>query len=239
MEKFIIKGGNRLEGEIPVSGAKNAALPIICATLMADGESVLTDIPKLRDVYNLKDILNSIGAKVGLENNTMTIDPEKVNNSEPPYELVRKLRASYYILGALIHRLGRVRCALPGGCQIGNRPIDLHLKGFRALGAEVIMDHGVVEVQADKLKGAKIYLDYPSVGATINIILAAALAEGQTVIENAAREPEIVDLANYLNIAGAKIRGVGTDVIKVEVIEYLQNLDDLNDKMLDEQITLG
>ncbi len=225
MERILITGGNRLEGEILVSGAKNAALPIVCATLVADGESILRDIPHLRDIYNLKNILESLGAKVTLANNEMRINPNTINTFEPPYELVRKLRASYYLLGALLPRLGRARCALPGGCQIGNRPIDLHLKGFRAMGAEVVMDHGIVEVRAEKLHGAKIYLDYPSVGATINILLAATFADGQTVIENAAREPEIVDLANYLNFAGANIRGVGTDVIKVEGVEKLHGVE--------------
>lgn len=225
MERIVIAGGERLQGEIKVSGAKNAALPIICATLMADGESVLKDIPELRDIYNLKDILESLGAQVTFKNNEMRINPNTINTFEAPYELVRKLRASYYILGALLPRLGEARCALPGGCQIGNRPIDLHLKGFRALGAEVVMDHGVVEVRSDKLTGAKIYLDYPSVGATVNILLAATFAEGQTIIENAAREPEIVDLANYLNFAGAQIRGVGTDVIKVEGVSKLHGVE--------------
>ncbi len=225
MERFLITGGEKLKGEIAVNGAKNAALPIICATLMVDGESVLKDIPQLRDVYNLKDILESLGAKVTFKNNEMRVDPTKVTTFEAPYDLVRKLRASYYVLGALLPRLGQARCALPGGCQIGNRPIDLHLKGFRAMGAEVFMDHGTVEVKAKKLRGTKIYLDYPSVGATINILLAATMAEGQTVIENAAREPEIIDLANYLNFAGAHIRGVGTDVIKIEGVERLHGVE--------------
>ncbi|MCK4260856.1 MAG: UDP-N-acetylglucosamine 1-carboxyvinyltransferase [Halanaerobiales bacterium] len=225
MERIMITGGKPLMGEILVSGAKNAALPIVCATLLADGESVLKDIPHLRDIYNFKNILESLGAKVTLANNEMRINPNSINTFEAPYELVRKLRASYYTLGALLPRLGRARCALPGGCQIGNRPIDLHLKGFRAMGAEVFMDHGTVEVRAEKLKGAKIYLDYPSVGATINILLAATRADGQTIIENSAREPEIVDLANYLNFAGASIRGAGTDVIKVEGVEKLHGVE--------------
>lgn len=225
MERFIISGGEKLTGEISVSGAKNAALPIICATLMAEGESVLTDIPQLRDVYNLQKILRSLGAEVSFTDHEMRVDPTKVATFEAPYEMVRKLRASYYVLGALLPKLGRARCALPGGCQIGNRPIDLHLKGFRAMGAEVFMDHGTVEVKAKKLQGAKIYLDYPSVGATINILLAATMANGQTVIENAAREPEIIDLANYLNFAGAQIRGVGTDVIKIEGVKKLHGVE--------------
>ena len=225
MERILITGGERLQGEVVVSGAKNAALPIICATLMADGESVLKDIPHLRDIYSLKEIMESLGVEVSFSKNEMRVNPNNINTYEAPYELGRKLRASYYILGALLPRLGAARCALPGGCQIGNRPIDLHLKGFRALGAEVIMDHGTVEVRAEKLRGAKIYLDYPSVGATINILLAATLAEGQTIIENAAREPEIVDLANYLNFAGAQVRGVGTDVIKVEGVERLHGVE--------------
>lgn len=225
MERLVITGGEQLSGEIPASGAKNAALPIICATLMARGESILTDIPHLRDVYNLKEILESLGAKVNIGDNEMVVNPDSLSTFEAPYDLVRKLRASYYVLGALVPRLGQARCALPGGCQIGNRPIDLHLKGFRAMGAEVLIDHGTVEVRAKKLKGAKIYLDYPSVGATINILLAASLADGQTIIENAAREPEIVDVANYLNFAGAQIRGVGTDVIKIEGVKELHGVE--------------
>lgn len=204
MGKFLIKGGNPLKGKIKVSGAKNAALPIITAALLADTPSKLIDIPHLRDVTNLCNILEKMGAGVEFENNIVSIDPTTLTEAEADPELARKLRASYYILGVLLAKEGWARTSLPGGCNIGNRPIDLHLKGFKALGADVKLDHGIVEVKANKLKGARIYLDYPSVGATINIMLAATRAEGKTVIENAAREPEIVDLANYLTVMGAK-----------------------------------
>lgn len=223
--KFLITGGTPLEGEIKVSGAKNAALPIITAALLADSPSRLLDIPNLRDVTNLCDIIEKMGAKVERKGHEVIINPADLNKFEADHELARKLRASYYILGVLLARNGTARTSLPGGCNIGNRPIDLHLKGFKALGAEVRLDHGIVEVKANKLKGERIYLDYPSVGATINIMLAATKAEGKTIIENAAREPEIVDLANYLTVMGAKIKGVGTDIIKIEGIKSLKGAE--------------
>ncbi|MEC9488493.1 MAG: UDP-N-acetylglucosamine 1-carboxyvinyltransferase [Halanaerobium sp.] len=222
MHKFLIEGGRSLQGDIPVSGAKNAVLPIFTAALLAEDESVLEGVPELRDVFNLAQILESLGLKVNFTGqNNVVIDPSKLNAFEAPYELVRKLRASYYILGALLGKVGQARCALPGGDKIGNRGIDLHIKGFRALGAEVKLEHGIVEVKANRLKGTKIYLDYPSVGATVNIMLAATLAEGETVIENVAKEPEIIDLANYLNVMGANIKGAGTDVIKIKGVTEL------------------
>lgn len=219
--KFLISGGTPLQGEITVSGAKNAALPIITAALLADSPSRLLDIPRLRDVTNLCTIIKKMGAEVEQKGHEVYIKPDNTLEAEADHELARKLRASYYILGVLLAKNGYARTSLPGGCNIGNRPIDLHLKGFKALGAEVRLDHGIVEVKADKLKGARIYLDYPSVGATINIMLAATMAEGRTVIENAAREPEIVDLANYLTVMGARIKGVGTDLIKIEGVKSL------------------
>jgi UDP-N-acetylglucosamine 1-carboxyvinyltransferase len=225
VSKFLITGGTPLEGEILVSGAKNAALPIITAALLADSPSRLLDIPRLRDVTNLCSIVEKMGGRVKRQGNEVIIDPESLNRCEADHELARKLRASYYILGVLLTRNGTSRTSLPGGCNIGNRPIDLHLKGFRALGAEVKLDHGIVEVKASKLKGERIYLDYPSVGATINIMLAATKAEGRTIIENAAREPEIVDLANYLTVMGARIKGVGTDIIKIEGVQSLHGAE--------------
>ncbi|RCW48254.1 MULTISPECIES: UDP-N-acetylglucosamine 1-carboxyvinyltransferase [unclassified Halanaerobium] len=225
MGKFIINGQRSIRGEIKVSGAKNAALPIIAAALLADSESVLQDIPQLRDVKNLCAIIEQMGADIEVKQKTIIIDPTSVNKCEADHELARKLRASYYILGVMLSKYGHARTTLPGGCNIGNRPIDLHLKGFRAMGAEVRMEHGVVEVKADKLKGSQIYLDYPSVGATINILLAATMAEGNTVIENAAREPEIVDLANFLTVMGAEIKGVGTDVIKINGVDELHGAE--------------
>jgi UDP-N-acetylglucosamine 1-carboxyvinyltransferase len=223
--KYIIEGLRPLKGEIKVGGAKNAALPIIAAALLADSPGVLEDIPQLRDVNNLCKIIEEMGAKVKISNHRIEIDPRTVFKSEADHELARKLRASYYILGVMLAKEGHARTTLPGGCNIGNRPIDLHLKGFRALGAEVNLDHGVVEVKADRLTGAEIYLDYPSVGATINIMIAASRAEGKTVIENAAREPEIVDLANFLTVMGAKIKGVGTDVIKIEGVSEMHGVE--------------
>ena len=225
MGKFIVEGGNSLEGEITVSGAKNAALPIITASLLADSPSTLLDIPALRDVINLCKILRDMGAKINRDGSTVEVDPRSLHKSEADSELARQLRASYYILGVMLSKNGKAKTSLPGGCNIGNRPIDLHLKGFKALGAEIELNHGIIEVKADKLQGDKIYLDYPSVGATINIMLAATKAEGKTVIENAAREPEIVDLANYLTVMGAKIKGVGTDVIKIEGVDKLQGAE--------------
>lgn len=221
MGKFLITGGTPLQGEIEVSGAKNAALPIITAALLADDPSTLLDIPELRDVRNLCTIIQKMGCKVQRQGHEVTIDPTSLDKPEADHELARMLRASYYILGVLLAKKGWARTSLPGGCSIGNRPIDLHLKGFKALGAEVKLDHGIVEVKAKKLIGDRLYLDYPSVGATINIMLAATMAEGTTIIENAAREPEIVDLANYLNVMGAKIKGVGTDIIKIEGVTKL------------------
>jgi UDP-N-acetylglucosamine 1-carboxyvinyltransferase len=223
--KFLINGEKPLKGEIKVGGAKNAALPIIASSLLADSKIILEDIPKLRDVTNLCSIIRDMGADVKRDGHTLTIDPTGVNKTEADHELARKLRASYYILGVMLAKEGEARTTLPGGCNIGNRPIDLHLKGFRALGAEVNLDHGVVDVKADKLQGADIYLDYPSVGATINIMIAASRAEGKTIIENAAREPEIVDLANFLTVMGANIKGVGTDVIKIEGVKEMHGVE--------------
>lgn len=222
LAKFIINGGNSLNGEVKINGAKNAALPILAAALLADSPSILKDIPNLRDVSNLCEIIKKMGAKVERKGHLVEIDPSGLNTYETDKELAKKLRASYYILGVMLAKYGKARTSLPGGCNIGNRPIDLHLKGFKALGADVSLNHGIVEVTADKLVGDKIYLDYPSVGATINIMLAASLAEGKTVIENAAREPELVDLANFLTVMGAKIKGVGTDIIKIEGVDHLE-----------------
>jgi UDP-N-acetylglucosamine 1-carboxyvinyltransferase len=222
LAKFVINGGNTLEGEVKINGAKNAALPILAAALLADSPSILKDIPDLRDVSNLCEIIKGMGARVERSGHTVEIDPKSLDKTETDKELAKKLRASYYILGVMLAKHGEARTSLPGGCNIGNRPIDLHLKGFKALGADVSLNHGIVEVKADKLVGDKIYLDYPSVGATINIMLAASRAEGKTVIENAAREPELVDLANFLTVMGAKIKGVGTDIIKIEGVDKLE-----------------
>jgi len=209
-----------LSGTVKISGAKNAVLPVIAATLLGqDRETCLDEVPNLDDVRTISEVLRTLGVKVRHEpeNKKLFVDASTVNNITAPYDLVRKMRASFLIIGPLLARLGSAKISLPGGCAIGTRPIDLHLKGFEALGAKISIGHGYIEAVApDGLKGAQIYLDFPSVGATENILMAASMAQGQTIIENPAQEPEIVDLANYLNIMGAKIRGAGTNVIKVE-----------------------
>lgn len=220
MERLIIRGGNRLSGTVKISGAKNAVLPVIAATLLGqDKETCLDEVPNLDDVRTISEVLRSLGVNVRHEpdHNRLFVDATTIENITAPYDLVRKMRASFLIMGPLLARLGKAKISLPGGCAIGTRPIDLHLKGFEALGAKISIGHGYIEATApDGLKGTQIYLDFPSVGATENILMAASMAQGQTVIENPAQEPEIVDLANYLNLMGAKIRGAGTNVIKVD-----------------------
>ncbi|MBE8951768.1 MAG: UDP-N-acetylglucosamine 1-carboxyvinyltransferase [Quinella sp. 1Q7] len=220
MERLIIRGGNRLCGTVKISGAKNAVLPVIAATLLGqDRETCLDEVPNLDDVRTISELLRSLGVTVRHEpeHNKLFVDATTIENITAPYDLVRRMRASFLIMGPLLARLGRAKISLPGGCAIGTRPIDLHLKGLEALGAKISIGHGYIEATTpDGLKGAQIYLDFPSVGATENILMAASMAEGQTVIENPAQEPEIVDLANYLNLMGAKIRGAGTNVIKVD-----------------------
>ncbi|MEN1937208.1 UDP-N-acetylglucosamine 1-carboxyvinyltransferase [Paenibacillus sp. 102] len=223
MEKIIVRGGKRLNGTVRVEGAKNAVLPIIAAALLAsDGKNVLSEVPVLSDVYTINEVLRHLNAEVVFENNQVTIDASKDLNIEAPFEYVRKMRASVQVMGPLLARNGRARIALPGGCAIGSRPIDQHLKGFEAMGAKVKVGNGFVEAYVDgQLQGAKIYLDFPSVGATENIMSAATLAKGTTVLENAAKEPEIVDLANFLNAMGAKVRGAGTGTIRIEGVDKL------------------
>jgi len=223
LEKIIVRGGKRLNGTVRVEGAKNAVLPIIAAALLAsDGKNVLSEVPVLSDVYTINEVLRHLNAEVVFENNQVTIDSSKELNIEAPFEYVRKMRASVQVMGPLLARNGRARIALPGGCAIGSRPIDQHLKGFEAMGAKVKVGNGFVEAYVEgELKGAKIYLDFPSVGATENIMSAATLAKGTTVLENAAKEPEIVDLANFLNAMGAKVRGAGTGTIRIEGVDKL------------------
>jgi len=223
LEKIIVRGGKRLNGTVRVEGAKNAVLPIIAAALLAsDGKNVLSEVPVLSDVYTINEVLRHLNAEVVFENNQVTIDASKELNIEAPFEYVRKMRASVQVMGPLLARNGRARIALPGGCAIGSRPIDQHLKGFEAMGAKVKVGNGFVEAYVDgQLQGAKIYLDFPSVGATENIMSAATLAKGTTVLENAAKEPEIVDLANFLNAMGAKVRGAGTGTIRIEGVDKL------------------
>lgn len=223
MSKIIVRGGNRLIGKVRVSGAKNAILPIIAASILAsEGESRIMDTPPLDDVVTISRVLGSLGAKITFRQDAISIDARELVSCEAEYEYVRRMRASFLVMGPLLARMGKARVALPGGCAIGTRPIDQHLKGFEAMGAEIGLGHGYIEAKAKgRLRGAKVYLDIPSVGATENIMMAATLAEGVTVIENAAKEPEIVDLANYLNAMGAKVRGAGTGVIRIEGVERL------------------
>lgn len=222
MEKFVINGGRPLRGRVRIGGRKNAAVAVIPSALMGDGVSTLENIPDIRDVATYLDILEAMGAKVEwIDRHTLRIHPSGLDPSAVTYDLVKRMRASYYLLGALLARFGEAEVPLPGGCDIGQRPVDLHLKGFRALGADVVIEHGVVKLKARRLVGAPVYLDTVSVGATINIMLAATMAEGTTVIENAAKESHVVDVANYLNAMGARISGAGTDVIKVRGVSVL------------------
>ncbi|PLR85097.1 UDP-N-acetylglucosamine 1-carboxyvinyltransferase [Bacillus canaveralius] len=224
MEKIIVRGGRRLNGTVKVEGAKNAVLPVIAATLLAsDGKSIIRDVPTLSDVYTINEVLRYLNAEVEFENNEVVVNASGDLKVEAPFEYVRKMRASVLVMGSLLARNGRARVALPGGCAIGSRPIDQHLKGFEAMGAVVKVGNGFIEAEAagGRLHGAKIYLDFPSVGATENIMMAATLAEGTTVIENVAKEPEIVDLANFLNKMGAKVRGAGTGTIRIEGVDVL------------------
>ncbi|GBF33479.1 UDP-N-acetylglucosamine 1-carboxyvinyltransferase [Desulfocucumis palustris] len=221
-EKIIINGKAVLKGNIKIGGAKNAALALMSAAIMADGEIILENVPEINDVMVMLEIIRSMGADVAWqEKETLKIkSPEKVN-SHPPYNLVKKLRASNLLLGPMLARYGKAKVALPGGCKIGNRPMDLHFKGLCGLGAQLELDRGYIKAEAGGLQGARVYLDFPSVGATENLMMAACLAQGQTVIENVAKEPEIVDLANFLNCLGAKVRGAGTDVIKIQGVDKL------------------
>lgn len=222
-EKIVVVGGNRLFGQVRAEGAKNACLPIIAAALLSRGQVVLHEIPPLADVLFMCKVLESLGARTSynIKEKSLIIDASVISSVEAPYSLIRKMRASFLVIGPLISREGRAKVSLPGGCAIGIRPIDLHLKGLRALGAEVIIGHGYIETEAAKLVGSRVYLDYPSVGATENIMMAAALADGTTVIENAAEEPEVVDLARFINSMGGKIAGAGTDTIRIQGVKSL------------------
>ena len=228
MEKLIVKGGNRLVGAVKTSGAKNAVLPIIAASILGTTPSHLDEVPMLEDVHTISEVLKCLGLAVECspEKNVLDIDSTEITSYEAPYELVRTMRASFLVMGPLLARIGKARISMPGGCAIGARPIDIHLKGFEALGVKIEQGHGYIEASAPEgLKGTSIYFDFPSVGATENIMMAASLAEGTTNLENAAEEPEIVDLANYLNKMGAKIRGAGTDTIRIEGVDKLHGAD--------------
>lgn len=221
MDVFKVNGGNRLKGTIKVSGAKNSAVALIPATILADSKVTIEGLPEILDVWTLKSLLEEIGGDVIFEHGDMTVDPTNMIDMPLPNGNVKKLRASYYLMGAMLGRFKKAVIGLPGGCYLGPRPIDQHIKGFEALGATVTNEHGAIYLRAEKLTGAKIYLDVSSVGATINIMFAAVLAEGQTVIENAAKEPEIIDVATLLTSMGARIKGAGTNVIRIDGVERL------------------
>jgi len=222
MQKIVVQGGQRLEGEVRISGAKNAVLPILCATLLADAPVRITNVPRLHDVLTTAKLLAGLGAGVVHEGDVLSVDPRSVDRHVAPYELVKTMRASVLVLGPLLARFGDAEVSLPGGCAIGSRPVDLHIKGLQALGAEIVVDHGFIKARSDgRLKGARHVFELVSVGATENVMMAAALAEGTTVLENAAMEPEIVDLADCLNAMGARVRGAGTHTITIEGVPSL------------------
>lgn len=222
MDKLIINGGNKLHGKIEISGAKNAAVAILPATIMASkGVSFIDNIPDIADVHCIEKIIESLGCKIKRQGDTIDVDSTTLNKVSACTEEVRKMRASYYLLGALLGRCKEAKVELPGGCPIGVRPIDQHIKGFEALGAKVSIEHGALQIKADKLIGTNIFFDVISVGATINVMLAASLAEGTTILENVAKEPHVVDVANFLNSMGANIKGAGTDVIRISGVKEL------------------
>ncbi len=238
MEKFVVKGGNPLSGEVEISGAKNAAVAIIPAAILAEGPCVIENIPEISDVSVLFKILQEMGANVRMLNrHTVEIDPRPVKFPMVSYEMARRMRASYYFMGSLLGRFKKASVCMPGGCDFGVRPIDQHIKGFEALGADVsIVDGGMVDIKADEILGTHIYFDVVTVGATINVILAAVKAKGITILENVAKEPHIVDLVNFLNSMGADIRGAGTDVIKIHGVEHLHGT---NYSIIPDQIEAG
>ena len=225
MDRLVVKGGRPLSGTVEISGAKNAVLPLMTAALMVNGETTLKRVPNLKDTRTMIRLLEIIGAGVSLESGEMKIDGSTVNNLEAPDDLVKTMRASFYVLGPLLARFGKVKVSLPGGCAWGPRPVDFHLKGLEKLGAKITLEGGYILAEADRLKGDKICFEYPSVGATGNIVMAGVLAKGETVIENAAREPEIVQLCDALNTMGANIDGISTDKIIIEGVEELQCAD--------------
>jgi UDP-N-acetylglucosamine 1-carboxyvinyltransferase len=222
LEKYVIKGGNKLHGEVTISGAKNAAVAILPATVLSDEPCIIENVPNISDIDIIIKILLSMGAEVTMLNkSTLRIDPRRIHTPLVSYDLAKNLRASYYFLGSLLGKMGSARVSMPGGCDLGARPIDQHLKGFNSLGAQSSVEHGMIQVNSEHLVGAHIYFDIVTVGATINVMLAAVKADGLTVIENAAKEPHIVDLANFLNSMGADIMGAGTDVIKIRGVKSL------------------
>jgi UDP-N-acetylglucosamine 1-carboxyvinyltransferase len=237
MKSYVINGPRPLEGEVWISGAKNSTLPLMAAALLVPGRVVLHGVPRITDVFLMADVLQRLGAAVAFQDENMTIDSSGELSEETPYELVTKMRASIQVLGPLLVRLGRARVAMPGGDAIGSRPIDLHLQGLERMGAKFTSAHGYVEGVAGRLRGTRILLEFPSVGATENILMAAATAEGTTTVENAAREPEILDLANFLNAAGARITGAGTNTISIEGVDELS--DDVAHRIIPDRIEAG
>ena len=235
-EKLVIRGGRRLTGEVTVSGGKNPAVAVLPATLLSSGVCTIENLPMIEDVLVLKKMLEALGASVKFEKNAMTVDAQNVTSWRAPVDLVRRMRASSYLMGTLLGRFGRAEVGFPGGCDIGQRPMDQHLKGFRALGANINLMRGVYQCEAQELVGAEIYLDMVSVGATINIMLAAVKARGTTTIVNAAKEPHVVDLASFLNAMGARIKGAGTDTIRIQGVPVLHGA---NYSILPDQIETG
>ena len=226
MEQYIIKGGNPLVGEVEIGGAKNAALAILAAAIMTDETVLIENLPDVNDVNVMLEAISEIGATVQrLDRHTVKINGATIGNFNIEYDYIKKIRASYYLLGALLGKYRRAEVALPGGCNIGSRPIDQHLKGFRALGADVDIEHGKIVAEADHLRGTHLYFDVVTVGATINVMMAAAMSEGLTIMENVAKEPHVVDVANFLNSMGANIRGAGTDVIKIRGVRSLHKTE--------------
>lgn len=223
MEKIVIKGPTRLTGEVTINGAKNAAVAILPATLLIDGVCTIENVPNISDINITCQILEGLGAKINwIDKHTITVDCRHITTTKAPLDLTSKFRASYYIIGAMLSRMGEIEVGMPGGCKLGARPIDQHIKGFEALGAQVNVGKGIIHAKADKLVGNSVYMDIVSVGATINVMLSAVLAEGTTIIDNAAKEPHIVDVANFLNTMGADIRGAGTDMIKINGVPKLE-----------------
>ena len=236
MDKIVIEGNQTLSGKVEISGAKNAVLPIMAASILGNGNSVITRVPDLRDTRTMIRLLEIIGAKCSFSDGKLIVNSSNIDNPEAPYELVKTMRASFYVMGPLLAKFGEVRVSLPGGCAWGPRPVDFHLKGFEKLGAEIILESGYIIAKAKKLKGTEISFDFPSVGATGNILMAAVMASGKTVIRNAAKEPEIVQLCEYLNLMGANISGIGSSNI---VIEGVEKLDSVKIEIIPDRIEAG
>ena len=225
MDKFIVNGGNQISGKVDISGAKNAVLPLMTAALLVDGKTTINSVPNLRDTRTMMRLLEIIGAEVSFKANSISINASKINNLEAPYDLVKTMRASFYVLGPLLARFGEVRVSLPGGCAWGPRPVDFHLKGLEKLGAKISLENGYILAKAKHLYGNKICFDFPSVGATGNILMASVLAKGETCIQNAAKEPEIVQLCEVLNDMGASISGIGSDKLIIDGVDNLNSID--------------